>query len=310
MTTVIPPAPQTHTAHPHTSFSSRFALTFALFGVWIVWGAMYLITHKVLTEAPPLWMAAVRFTVAGASLFTILRLRKAPMPTARQWRNAALTGVIMMGLASGSTITAQTLNSSGIASVVASTATLWFALLGVAVGMRPSKLEWLAVLLGVAGVAVLFSDQTSGVNPWGLALGSFAALTWAAGSVLSQRLDLPSGWMRTATQMLSGGVFLLLLSTLRGETPLFTPSPSVALAWATAILGGIVGFGSYTWLLARGKESLAISYAYVNPLVALGLGGLIGGEHMSTQEIVGIGIILAAVVTTTVASSSASSASS
>ena len=239
MSTVTSSPPATNAPRTQNSFGAKFALAFALFGVWIVWGGMYLITHKVLTESPPLWMAAVRFTIAGSGLFTVLALRRAPMPTARQWRNAVLTGVIMMGMASGSTITAQTLNSSGIASVVASTATLWFALIAVAIGMRPSVLEWLAVLLGVAGVVVLFADQASGINPWGLALGTFAALTWAVGSVLSQRLDLPSGWMRTATQMLSGGVFLVILSTLRGETPLLTPSPGVALAWAAAATASV-----------------------------------------------------------------------
>jgi drug/metabolite transporter (DMT)-like permease len=262
---------------------------------------MYLVAHKVLTESPPLWMAAVRFTTAGGGLFSVLALRKTPLPTRRQWRNAALTGVVMMGFASGSTITAQVWNTSGIASVIASTATLWFALIGVAAGMRPSRLEWLSVLLGIIGVGVLFAGQPLTANPIGLLLGSFGALAWAAGSVWSQKLDLPSGWMRTATQMLCGGIFLLIISTLSGETPLLSPSPAVAAAWGATILGGLIGFGSYSWLLARGRAGLAISYAYVNPVVALSLGLLLGGESVSPQEIIGIGIILSAVVATTLA---------
>ncbi len=276
-------------------------LVFAAFGVWVVWGSMYLLAHHVLTESPPLWMAAVRFTVAGGGLFLLLALRKTPLPTPRQWRNAALTGVVMMGIASGSTMFAQLWNSSGMASVLASTSTVWFAMLGVATGMRPSRLEWLGVLLGVVGVGVLFADQSLTTHPAGLLLGSFGALAWSAGSVWSQRLDLPSSWMRTATQTLSGGIFLLVVSTLSGETPLFTPSPIVAAAWVTTMIGGLIGFGSYTWLLMRKRESLAISYAYVNPVVAVTLGLFVGGERLSVQEFIGIGIILSAVVATTLA---------
>jgi drug/metabolite transporter (DMT)-like permease len=287
----------------HASSKDRLTpgLAFAVFGVWIVWGAMYLVAHKVLTESPPLWMAAVRFTIAGGGLFAALAATRSPLPTRRQWRNAVLTGIVMMGLASGSTISAQQWNSSGIASVIASTATLWFALLGVVAGLRPSRLEWASVALGIIGVVVLFSDQSLVTNVAGLLIGSFGALAWAAGSVWSQRLDLPGGWMRSATQMLSGGIFLLIVSTLSGERPLFTPSPQVALAWAATIVGGLIGFGSYSWLLARGRANLAISYAYMNPLVALGLGVAFEGERLGAIELLGIGVILAAVVATTLA---------
>lgn len=262
---------------------------------------MYLATHKVLTESPPYWMAALRFLTAGVLLFAYLSARGTALPTRKQWAHSALLGFIIIGLGTGSTVFAQQWNTSGIASVIAATGTLWIALLSGLFGMRPRPLEWLGIALGIAGVAMLFSNSALVTSASGLLIGMFGTFAWSVGSVLAQRLDLPNGLMRSAAQMLCGGAVLLAFSLGRGETPLFTPSPGVLAAWALAVLGSLMGFGSYMWLLSHSRPTLATSYAYVNPLVALGLGVAFEGERLVWFEIAGVGVILIAVAITALA---------
>jgi drug/metabolite transporter (DMT)-like permease len=258
---------------------NRLTLGIAVFGIWIVWGAMYLATHKVLTESPPYWMAATRFLTAGSLLFGALAARRAPLPTLIQWRNSALIGAVIIGLGTGFTVFSQQWNSSGLASVIAATGTVWIALLSGLFGARPRPWEWLGIALGVTGVIILFSGSTLTTNPQG-------------------RMALPDGWMRSAAQMLCGGAVLLVISLSRGETPLFMPSPGVLLAWAMAVVGSLMGFGSYMWLLSHSRPTLATSYAYVNPVVAIGLGIIFEGERLLLMEIIGMGVIMIAVIVT------------
>jgi drug/metabolite transporter (DMT)-like permease len=277
---------------------NRLTLGIAVFGIWIVWGAMYLATHKVLTESPPYWMAATRFLTAGSLLFGALAARRAPLPTLIQWRNSALIGAVIIGLGTGFTVFSQQWNSSGLASVIAATGTVWIALLSGLFGARPRPWEWLGIALGVTGVIILFSGSTLTTNPQGLVIGLLGTIAWSVGSVMAQRMALPDGWMRSAAQMLCGGAVLLVISLSRGETPLFMPSPGVLLAWAMAVVGSLMGFGSYMWLLSHSRPTLATSYAYVNPVVAIGLGIIFEGERLLLMEIIGMGVIMIAVIVT------------
>lgn len=259
---------------------------------------MYLATHKVLTESPPYWMAATRFLTAGGLLFGVLAARRTPMPTRVQWRNSAIIGAVIIGLGTGFTVFSQQWNSSGLASVIAATGTVWIALLSGLLGARPRALEWLGIALGVTGVVILFSDRSLTTNLQGLVIGLLGTIAWSIGSVMAQRMALPDGWMRSAAQMLCGGVVLLAISLLRGEAPLWTPSPGVLLAWMTAVVGSLMGFGSYMWLLSHARPTLATSYAYVNPVVAIGLGVAFEGERLLLVEIIGVGVIMVAVIVT------------
>lgn len=277
---------------------NRLTLVIAVFGIWIVWGAMYLATHKALTESPPYWMAATRFLTAGSLLFGVLSVRGARQPTRIQWRNSAIIGAVIIGLGTGFTVFSQQWNSSGLASVIAATGTVWIALLSALFGARPRALEWLGIALGVTGVVILFSGSTLTANSQGLVIGLLGTIAWSVGSVMAQRMTLPDGWMRSAAQMLCGGVVLLVISLSRGETPLFTPSPGVLLAWAMAVVGSLMGFGSYMWLLSHSRTALATSYAYVNPVVAIGLGTVFEGERLLLVEVTGMGVILIAVIVT------------
>ena len=103
--------------------------------------------------------------------------------------------------------------------------------------------------------------------------------------------------MGTAVEMLGAGVLLLLCGAVFGERIHGVPSVSSmsALLYLT-VFGSLIAFSSYTYLLRHVPPTLATSYAYVNPLVAVGLGAALAGERVTLVELLAMPVILAGVV--------------
>jgi len=287
---------------PQSKSANPLALPIAIFGIWVMWGSMYFFTHAALAEWPPYWLVGSRFLVAGLLTFAFLRIRartqpqtQSPFPSRRQVLNCGIMAVCLLVLGTGSTVFAQQWNTSGLASTLAATATIWIALFMGFVGKWPRPVEWAGILIGFAGVILLNADIGMRGSLIGPAIGLFGTLSWSAGSVLSQKLDLPTGWMRTSIQMLIGGALLLVISLVRGEHVTLAVSAQTYGAWGVLIFGACLGFGSYMYLLSQSRVSLATSYAYMNPAVALLLGTFIGHEPITPFELAGIAIILISV---------------
>jgi drug/metabolite transporter (DMT)-like permease len=278
---------------------SIVALPLALFGIWVIWGSTYLATHILLTALPPYTMAGLRFLVAGSILFVVARSSGAAWPCRKQWMHGALNGSIIIGLGTGLTIYGQQWNGVGIASVIGATGTVWIALLAGVFGKWPKRWEWIGVALGILGVILLFVDTGIGGSRFGFVIGMLGTFAWSIGSILSTRLSLPDGVMRSAAQMLAGSAVMLTLSALLGERmTLQNWNLSILVAFGYAVFASIAGFGSYMWLLARERTQLATSYAYMNPLVALLLGAGVVGERISGAQVAGVAVIVVAVLLT------------
>jgi drug/metabolite transporter (DMT)-like permease len=166
----------------------------------------------------------------------------------------------------------------------------------------PSRTEWIGLLLGFAGVILLNTEDNLQANPLGALILLIAPISWALGSVLSRRLDLAKGSMAIASQMLAGSLVLLLLAILTGERITTEPSTASIAAWIyLTLLGSLIGYSSYMYLLQNTRITLATSYAYVNPVIAVLLGVLLADESISGIGILAMGIILTAVVILTYA---------
>ena len=295
----VPGASKTSRAS-HASGAKATALPtlWPLLGVWVVWGAMYLFTRIALTGLPPYFLVAARFLTAGSLLLFIAKIRGESMPSLAQVRNAAIVGALLIGFGTSSTVFAQRWNTSGLASIIAATGSIWIALFSGFIGRWPKRLEWLGIGIGCVGVLVLSLGGLSAatLTPPGLFVGLFGTLCWSAGSVISQRLNLPDGIMRVACQMLAGGIVVSVISTIIHEPVSLSVSGRVWLAVGMLVAGAICGYGSYMYLLGLRQVSLATSYAYVNPVVAILLGAVILHERVDPVELIGIAIILAGVV--------------
>jgi drug/metabolite transporter (DMT)-like permease len=267
-------------------------LVAALAAVYVIWGSTYLAIKLALEDFPPFSQLALRFLVAGLAMFLVLLLRGAPRPTARQWRDGAIVGILLPAAGTGSVVWAERTVASGIAALVIATVPLWAACFAGLFGRWPSRRQCLGLLIGFGGVALLCLRGELSATPGGAALLVGAAAVWAFGSVWSRRLDIPKGPMAPAIQMIVAGAVTGAMSLLAGERPAWPPGavPLAALAYLV-VFGSIVAYSAYAYLLAHTTPAVATSYGYVNPVVALLL-GVADGEKLGTTTIAALPVIL------------------
>jgi drug/metabolite transporter (DMT)-like permease len=281
--------------HP-ASPATRFSVLLALFLLYAVWGSTYLAMRVALEGFPTFRMGALRFLVAGSLLFLFARARGAPLPSRVQWRNSFVVGTLLLAVGNGGVSYAEQTVTSGMAALVVSAMPLWMALFAGLFGKWPSATDWAALALGALGIVLLHLGSDLRASPAGMLALLVASGAWAFGSLWSKRLSMPRGAMATATQMLGGGAVLLGVSLLLGER--FTAWPSARAVGALAYLvvfGSLVAFSAYLYLLANVRPTLASSYAYVNPVVAILLGAALGRESIPPAAWLATPLILASV---------------
>jgi drug/metabolite transporter (DMT)-like permease len=281
--------------------ASAVAIVAALAIVYLVWGSTYLGIRFALEGGyPPLLMGGARFVVAGALVYATLRWRGVPAPTRRQWRNATFMGVLLLGGGNGLVCIAEQTVSSGLAAIAVASAPLWMAVFLVLRGQHPSRLEWLGLGIGFVGVLWLNAGSSLTATPKGLLALLFAPIAWSFGSVWSRGRDLPMPFMGAAAQMLCGGGVMLVAALLLGEriTALPSAKANLALAYLT-VFGSIVAFSAYIWLLHNVRTTLAGSYAYVNPMIAVLLGAWLASERFTAHDLGAMAVILSGVVAIT-----------
>ena len=280
----------------------RILLAFA--AIYLIWGSTYLAIRYSLDTLPPLLLAAARHLTAGVLLYGFARARGGTRPTLAQWPSAIVLGTLFLAIGNGGVVLAEQHVPTGIAAVLIAMVPLWMVLLdwlwkGAA---RPTPQVLAGVALGLVGIFVLTAPGASGghVDRIGIAILLCASLCWAAGSLHSRTSPLPPGMIGVSMEMLAGGAVLVLAGSLHGEWAQVHPS-AVSLRSALGVVylivfGSLVGFTTYSWLLKNVSAAKASTYAFVNPVVAVGLGWLMLGEALSTRTIVAAAVILAAVV--------------
>jgi drug/metabolite transporter (DMT)-like permease len=279
---------------------SPAAVAIALATVYLVWGSTYLAIRVTDRTMPPLLMSSVRFLVAGVALYLFARRGRA-RPTLREWRAAAIVGAALLLVGNGGVAWAETRLDSGLAALIVAIVPLWVAVLDrLLYGRRLSPAAILGLVVGFAGVALL-------VRPGG-GLDVVAALTliaatgaWAAGSLYARGAPLPKSPLLSASmQMLCASVLLAVAGIGFGEagqvhSDAFAAKPVAA--WIYLVLiGSLVAFSAYGWLLKNVRISFVATYAFVNPVVAVALGTLFLGEEITATTLVAGASIVAAVV--------------
>jgi drug/metabolite transporter (DMT)-like permease len=282
----------------------------ALLTVYAVWGSTYLAIAVMVETLPPLLAAGVRFVVAGPLMLAFLwargrsggaRPERVGVP---QWRAAAIVGILLLLGGNGFVVLAELRIPSGIAAVLIATVPIWLALFAAAVTRhRPSALAVGGIVAGFVGVAILLAP-VSGVDsldPIGVALVLIAAISWAIGSIYSRNAPMPrSALLGTGMEMLAGGIGLLAVGGLLGEAGEVHAAafsiPSLLALGYLIVFGSLAGFTAYVWLLGNVPIATAGTYAYVNPIVAVGLGALVRAEPITPRTLIAVVIIIAAVV--------------
>lgn len=280
--------------------SRRFPLLLvgAFLALYLIWGSTYFVIKLGVQAWPPMLLAGLRFVIAGSLMFAWLRLRRVPMPTAREWRSCAIVGFLLLSCGNGGVTIAEHLGvASAVAALAIATVPLFALLFGLIWGQRTTSLERGGILLGLIGIGLLNLGHNLQASPLGALMVLLAAASWAFGSMWSRHLSLPRGAMASAAQMLIGGAVLLVGSVASGERLQQMPDLAgwLALAYLT-LLGSIVAFSAYLYLLKHVRPAAATSYAYVNPVVAVLLGVTFAGERIGIEEWLAMTVIVSAVV--------------
>jgi drug/metabolite transporter (DMT)-like permease len=287
---------------------SMTAMVTAFAAIYLVWGSTYLGMHVAIETMPPFLMGAGRFGIAGALLFAWLWATGAALPTRRQWiQNVAVGAVMLVG---GNGLVAWALHyvPSGVAALIIAISPIFFVLIewmwpG---GTRPSPLTFVGLALGFGGAAWLAAPWENGVGGHAVHVGGLLALVgacvlWPFASIYAKHLRNPvAPFMASAVQMLGGGLGLAVVSLLAGEwTGFHLDAVSGRSWWAflyLVLIGSLVGFSTFVWLMKHTTPARVSTYAYVNPVVAVFLGWLILDEHVDARTVWSAVVIIAGVV--------------
>lgn len=287
----MPPSTQ-----PVPSKPPAWLIAACLLAVYVIWGTTYFAIKVGIEGSPPFFLVGTRFVVAGGLLLVWQLLRGRPMPTAKQWRGAALLGFLLLVVGNGGVAVAERWVSSGATVALISVMPLATALWSGAFGEWPRRMEWTAIALGGVGAVVMLMGRDLQGSLVGTLVILLGTTCWSLGTVLARRVDIPHGPTGFGAEMLAAGLLALTVSALLGEHWALPQSPRVWSAWVyLVVFGSMIGFSAYRFVVERASTTLASTYAYVNPPVALLVGWGLGNESFSPNVLLGLPIVLGAV---------------
>lgn len=292
----------------------RARLLTAFAAVYLIWGSTYLAIRFAVETLPPLLMAGVRFTLAGAVILLWARLVQGRKPpTSTDWRTGLVSGALLLLGGNGAVVWSEQRVPSGIAALLVAVVPLWMVLLdwmrrG---GTRPGAAVFVGLTLGLVGLGVLVGPDALAGNGGGVSLSGAGVLmagsfSWAVGSLYTKRAPRPSTANNgSGTQMFAGGLCLILAATVGGELSQLdlahASSRSLLGFLYLIVFGSLIGFTAYVYLLSHTTAAKAATYAYVNPVVAVLLGWAFADEPVTGRTLAAAAVILAGVAIITLA---------
>jgi drug/metabolite transporter (DMT)-like permease len=280
----------------------------AFAAVYLIWGSTYLGIKYAIETIPPFMMVSIRFFIAGSLLLIWCLLKGESLPNLKSLGINSACGILMLFIGNASVTWIEQYLPSGLAAIIVATVPLWFVLLDKRQWAYhfSNKLIIAGLLIGFAGVLVLFwgkgavaitGDKMKLISFFVLILGSIG---WTIGSLISKyKKTEGSTSVKVAVQMLSAGAVAFFVSLFAEKDKFNVHNISAESMWGLIyliIMGSLVAFMAYIWLLSVRSASVVGTYAYVNPIVAVFLGWLMVNEPMGAQQIIALAIILAGVV--------------
>lgn len=276
----------------------------ALVIICLVWGTTYLVMRVGVELIPPFLFTGIRQTIAGAVMVTgLVLLAKQRLPDWHTLKRHAVVGFFMISLGNGAVGWAEMYVSSSIAAIICSLMPLWIILINLAYG-EGDKVDGQilgGVLLGFVGLMMIFGDNladfASGQYTTGIVVIFLATISWAGGTIYLRSFKKNGTPILDAgLQMLFGGLFLLLMSafTENASAAQWNGESVFALVYLI-VMGSIVAYGAYSFVLTRLPTPVVSLYAYINPVVAVVLGWLILGEKLNAMIMAGCLVIVAGV---------------
>lgn len=275
----------------------------AWLNICIVWGTTYLAIRIGVEHIPPMLFAGIRWIIAGGIFITYLKLSGKAFPTKKEFIHLSIVGIALLGFGNGLVVVAEQWIPSGLAALLITTVP--FCIVGIEAiipsGVKINKTIFAGLLLGLAGVVLIFGDNFRFLlvkeNLMGILALLAAELFWAFGTVYSKYKKINvHPLMGASVQMLVAGWLQAIVGLSLGEASQFYfESDSMLALVYLIIVGSIVGYGSYIYAVDKLPLSLVSTYAYINPVIALILGWLVLNEKLTLQILIAAVVILAGV---------------
>jgi len=302
--------------------------------LWVIIGSTYIAIKIAIDTIPPLLMSGIRYVSSGTLLILVYilvpsqnnrrgtnqnqnvqvshRCKLVSMLNKRQWKEATIIGCALILGGQGLLAWGEQYLSSNVTALLFSTVPIWVLLLGKTLYREKlKKFTVLGVITGTVGFVVLIFPSlaaqfleidTSNMKFEfvGIIALAIAAIIWSVGSLYSSKADLPTNALISTGMMLFvGGIFLIVLSIAIGELQNFhvsaiSMSSMISLLYLVTV--GSVGWAGFFWVLRNTSASLANTFAYVSPIVAVILGWVILSEAITPQIIIATVIIMTGVV--------------
>jgi len=278
--------------------------------VYLVWGSTYFFIQIAVHDIPPFIMGALRFFIAGILLLAWCIYKKEVLWNPKQFKTAAITGVLLLFIGNGAVIWAEQNLASSLVAVLVSAAPLWFVLLDFPKWKEnfKSRPTITGLIVGFTGVILLFSERVatvlstsqSMVQVGGLVVLIVGSMSWAGGSLYSKYKGSGSPVVNTMWQLLAAGLAFGITSLAFNEWESFHWQSVSTSAWLSVVylitMGSLAAYSAYVWLLQVRPATQVSTYAYVNPVVAVLLGVFFAGEHMTLLQLTGLAVILTSVL--------------
>jgi len=296
---------------PNSASVNKSKVWLSLWSVYIIWGSTYYGIALAIESMPPLLAMGTRFLAATSILIVVLGAKNGwrsliiPRP---EFINASLMGGTLLGIAIGSVALGERYVPTGIAALIISSLPFWIAIFRTVDGNRPSNLSWLGVVIGFVGVAFLLkpgsvnplNGASTGLMLYWACMIMIGNIGWSFGSYIAPRFPMPKNPMiSTMYQMLTGGLLLVVVGLATGEkfADFIDATRSSWAGWSyLTLVGSIVAYSSYVWLISNAPIGLISTYAYVNPVIAISLGAIFLHEKISISYIFGGAIVVLGVL--------------
>ena len=286
----------------------RTLVIIAFAALYLIWGSTYLGIRFSIETIPPFLMAGARFVLAGVIMYAIAWSQGIGKSNWANWRTSLIIGACLLLGGNGGVTISERYIDSGLAALIVAIVPIYIVLLGWATGMapRPTPIMWMGLAGGFVGVAILFGPgvhfhSTTGRNPAiGISILLVTSFIWSAGSLYSRvAKHAASPFLTAAQQMICGGMLLLFAGVVTGELPRFHPGSISMLSLGSfvylVLIGAVVGYTAYIWLLRHCDPAKVATYAYVNPIVAVLLGMFFAGETVTVRTLIAAALIIGSV---------------
>ena len=284
----------------------RIQIIIAFAALYVIWGSTYLGIFFAIQSIPPFLMAGARFFLAGLIMFAIARLQGPLKSTWSDWKTSMIVGACLLLCGNGGVTISEKFIETGLASLIVATVPIYMTLLGWLVGMtkRPNGIVWVGLAGGFLGVGILLGPELrlSGGSraAIGMSILLVTSFIWSAGSIYSRGVKhVSTPFFASAQQMFCGGLLLMLVGLCAGELNDIHLEKITALSLGAfaylVLIGAIVGYTAYFWLLRNCDPAKVATYAYVNPVVAVLLGALFAHEVVTMRTLLAAVLIIGSV---------------